>query len=64
MLELSTEVSLNLLGEAYTHCTKLLSKVCIKQRLEALVYICGEAHIDFINLFALFLCNGVPFDCV
>ena len=45
MLELSIEVSSNPLLEARTHCTKCLSKVCVKQGLEALVYVCDEAHI-------------------
>ena len=44
ILELSIEVS-NPLTEACTHCSKFLSKVCVKQHLEALVHVCDEAHI-------------------
>ena len=43
MLELSIEVSLNPLIEEHTHRTKLLSKVCVKQHLQALVYAYDEA---------------------
>ena len=41
MLELSIEVSSNPLIEVRMHCTKL-SKACVEQRLEALVYVCYE----------------------
>ena len=36
MSELST---MNLLIEAHTCCTKRLSKICVEQHLEALVYV-------------------------
>ena len=39
MLELSIKLSVN-----RNTCT-LLSKVCVEQRLKALVYVRGEAHI-------------------
>ena len=42
--ELSIELSLSPLIEACTHCTKLWSKVYVKQRLEDLVYFCDKAH--------------------
>ena len=29
----------------YTCCTQILSKVCIQQHLEALVYVCDKVHI-------------------
>ena len=45
MLELPIELSLSPLVEAHTFCIKLLSKVCIKQHLEALVYVYDKAHI-------------------
>ena len=44
ILELSIEVS-NSLMEACTRCSNFLSKVCVKQRLEALVHVCDEAHV-------------------
>ena len=44
ILELSIEVS-NSLMEACTCCSKFLSKVCVKQHLEALDHVCDEAHI-------------------
>ena len=44
MLELSIKVSLNPLIEVRMQCIKLLSKHCIKQHLETLVYVCSEAH--------------------
>ena len=47
MLELSIELSSRPLIEPPTHCTKLLSKVYIKQLLEALVYVCDEVHIYY-----------------
>ena len=34
--------------EAHTHCTKLLSKFCVKQCLKALVYAHDEAHFYLI----------------
>ena len=40
MLELSIKVSLNPLIEVHMCCTKLLSKICVEQRLETLVYFC------------------------
>ena len=47
MLELSIELPSNPLIEPATHCTKLLSKVYIKQHLEPLVYVCDEVHIYY-----------------
>ena len=44
ILELSIEVS-NSLMEVCTRCSKILSKVFVKKRLEALVHVCDEAHI-------------------
>ena len=46
-LELSIRLSSNPLIEPPTHCTKLLSKVYIKQHLEAFVYVCDEVHIYY-----------------
>ena len=45
MLELPIELSLSPLVEAHTFCIKLLIKVCVKQRLEALIYVYDKAHI-------------------
>ena len=45
MLELSIEVLSNPLIEAHMRCTKLLSKVCVEQCHEALVYVCDEADV-------------------
>ena len=45
MLELSIKLPLSPLVEACILCIKLLSKVCVEQHLEALVYVCDEAHI-------------------
>ena len=45
ILELSIEVSLNPLIEVCMCCTKLLSNICVKQHLEALVCVCDEAHV-------------------
>ena len=45
MLVLSIELSSSSLTEVYTGFIKLLSKVCVKQYLEALVYVCDDAHI-------------------
>ena len=45
MLELSIKVSLNPLIEVHMCCTKLLSKVCVEQRLETLIYFCKKAHV-------------------
>ena len=42
MLELSIKSSII---EAHMHCTKRLSKVCVKQCLHALVYVHDKAHI-------------------
>ena len=44
MLELSIKLSLSPLIEVRMCCTKLLSKVYVKQHLEALVDVCDEAH--------------------
>ena len=61
MLEFSIKVSSNSLIEVCTRFTKLLSKVCAEQRLEALVYVCDQV----LNLLMLFLCIAVSFwSCV
>ena len=45
ILELCIELSLSPLVEMCVHCIKLLSKVCVKQCFEAIVYVYNEAHI-------------------
>ena len=45
MLKLSIQVLSNSLIEMCTGCIKLLCKVCVEQRLEALVYVGDETHI-------------------
>ena len=45
MLEISIKLSPSPSIEQSTRCIKLLSKVCVEQRLETLVYACDKAHI-------------------
>ena len=45
MLELYNKASSNPLTEVFICCTKLLSKACVDQDLEILVYVCDEAQI-------------------
>ena len=42
-MKLSIESLLNPIIELFTNSTKLLSKVYVKQRLEALAYVCDDA---------------------
>ena len=59
IVELSIELSSSPLAKLHMHCIKLLSKVCVKQHLEALFYLLQGSHL--LNLLLLYLCVSVSF---
>ena len=59
MLKLSIKLS-NPLIETRLHCTKLLSKVCVKQCFEILVYVLWRVS-HLLNFLTLFLSIGMSF---
>ena len=65
MLELSIKASPNPLIEAHAQCTKLLSKVCVKQCLEALVYVYVYDEACTYQIGSCYSCALMcHFDCV